>query len=82
MMGLFGLALPVACVNLLRQHLHVMEGVRFPYMSNLILEPLRQPVVEVVLEGTFTIVMYLARMVVELDDILGDLVVVCHGQVV
>ena len=82
MTSLFGLVLPVARVDLLCQHLHVMEGVRFPYMSNLVLELLRQPVVEVVLEGTFTIATYLACMAVELDDVLGDLVVVQHGQVV
>ena len=76
MTGLFGLALPVAHINLLHQHPHVMEGVWFPYTSDLILEPLRQPIVEVVQEGTFTIAMYLARIAVELDDVLGDLVVV------
>ena len=76
MMGLFGLVLPIAHVDLLRQHPHVMEGVRFPYTSDLILEPLRQPIVEVVLEGTFTIAMYLARMAVELYDVLGDLLIV------
>ena len=82
MKGLFGLVLPVVHIDLLHQHLHVMEGVRFPYMSDLILEPLRQPIVEVVLEGTFTIATYLACIAVELDNVLGDLVVVCHGQVV
>ena len=76
MTSLFGLVLPIACVDLLHQHLHLMEGVWFPYTSNLILEPLRQPVVEVVPEGTFTIAMYLACVAVELDDILGDLVIV------
>ena len=76
MTSLFSLALPVVCIDLLRQHPHVMEGVRFPYMSNLILELLRQPVVEVVLEGTFTIATYLACMAVELNDVLGDLVIV------
>ena len=55
MTSLFGLALPIARVNLLRQHPHVMKGVRFPYASDLILKLLRQPVVEVVPEGTFTI---------------------------
>ena len=62
MMGLFSLALPVACIDLLRQHLHVMEGVGFPYTSNLILELLRQPIVEVVPEGTFTIATYLVTL--------------------
>ena len=76
MTSLFSLALPVACIDLLHQHLHVMEGVQFPYMSDLILEPLRQPIIEVVLEGTFTIAVYLAHMAVELNDILGDLVIV------
>ena len=82
MTGLFGLALPIAHVDLLRQHPHVMEGVWFPYTSDLILEPLRQPIVEVVPEGTFTIATYLAHVAVELDNVLGDLVVVQHGQVV
>ena len=76
MTSLFGLALPIVCVNLLHQQPHLMKGVQFPYMSDLILEPLRQPVVEVVLEGTFTIAAYLARVAVELDDILGDLLIV------
>ena len=82
MMSLFGLALPVVHVDLLHQHLHVIEGVGLPYVGDLILELLRQPVVEVVLEGTFTIATYLAHIAVELDDVLGDLVVVQHGQVV
>ena len=82
MMSLFSLALPIACIDLLRQHPHVVKGVQFPYASNLILEPLRQPVVEVAPEGTFTITVYLARMAVELDDVLGDPLIVQHGQVV
>ena len=82
MTGLLGLVLPIAHIDLLHQHPHVMEGVWFPYMSDLILELLRQPIIEVVPEGTFTIAMYLARMVVELYDILGDLLIVRHGQVV
>ena len=82
MMSLFSLALPVVHINLLHQQLHVMEGVGFPHMSDLILEPLRQPIVEVVPEGTFTIAAYLAHILIELDDVLGGLVVVQHGQVV
>ena len=82
MTGLFGLALPIVRVDLLHQHLHVVKGVRFPYTSDLILEPLRQPVVEMVPEGTFTITAYLACMAVELDDVLGDSLIVRHGQAV
>ena len=82
MTGLFSLALPIACVDLLCQHLHVVKGVRFPYASNLILKLLRQPIVEVAPEGTLTIAMYLARVAVELNDVLGDPLVVRHGQVV
>ena len=82
MTGLFGLVLPIARIDLLRQHPHVMKGVRFPYTSDLILEPLRQPIVEVAPEGTFTIAAYLARVAVELDDVLGDPLIVRHGQVV
>ena len=82
MTSLFGLALPIVRVDLLHQHPHVMKGVRFPYMSDLILEPLRQPIVEVAPEGTFTIAVYLAHVAVELNDILGDPLIVRHGQVV
>ena len=38
MTGLFGLVLPIACIDLLRQQPHLMKGVQFPYMSDLILE--------------------------------------------
>ena len=82
MMGLFGLALPIVCVNLLHQHPHVVKGVWFPYTSDLILKPLRQPIVEMAPEGTFTITTYLACVAVELDDVLGDSLIVQHGQVV
>ena len=76
MTGLFGLALPIARVDLLHQHPHVMKGVWFPYMSDLVLELLRQPVVEMAPECAFTITTYLAHMAVELDDILGDSLIV------
>ena len=82
MTGLFGLALPVAHVDLLCQHPHVMKGVQFPYTSDLVLELLRQPVVEVAPEGTFTITTYLARVAVELDDVLGDSLIVDRKSVV
>src|ERR1700746_725255 len=59
-----------------------MEGSRFPYMGNLILEPLRQAIIEVVPESTFTVAVYLTRIAIEFDDVLGDLMVVRHGQVV
>ena len=51
-------------------------------MGDLILELLRQAIVEVVPESTFTIAAYLTHIAIELDDILGDLMVVQHGQVV
>ena len=82
MTSLFSLALPIAHVDLLRQQPHLMKGVWFPYTSDLILEPLRQPIVEMVPEGTFTIAVYLAHVAVELDDVLGDPLIVRHGQVV
>ena len=59
MMSLFGFALPIVRVDLLHQQPHLMKGVWFPYTSDLVLEPLRQPIVEVVPEGTFTIAAYL-----------------------
>src|SRR6201981_80138 len=59
-----------------------MEGSRFPYTGDLILKPLRQAVVKVVPESTFTVAAYLTRIAIEFDDVLGDLMVVRHGQVV
>ena len=82
MTSLFGFALPIVHVDLLRQHPHVVKGVRFPYVSDLILEPLRQPIVEMAPEGTFTVTAYLARVAVELDNVLGDSLIVRHGQAV
>ena len=51
-------------------------------MGDLILELLRQAIVKVMPESTFTIATYLARISIELNDVLGDLLVVRHGQVV
>src|ERR1700746_763979 len=59
-----------------------MEGSRFPYTGTLILELLRQAIVKVVPEGTFTVAAYLTHIAIEFDDVLGDLMVVRHGQVV
>src|SRR6201981_341479 len=59
-----------------------MEGSRFPYTGDLILKPLRQAIIEVVPESTFTVAVYLTRIAIEFDDVLGDLMVVRHGQVV
>ena len=51
-------------------------------MGDLVLDMIRQTVIKVVLEGTFSIALDLHRDLVELDHILGDMLTVLHGQVV
>ena len=82
MTGLLSLALPIARVDLLSEQSHAVKGGWFPDMRDLVLEPLRQPVVEVVPQSTFAITSYLARISIELDDVLRDLLAVRHGQTI
>ena len=51
-------------------------------MGDLVLDTIRQTVIKVVLEGTFSIALDLCHDLVELDHILGDTLTVLHGQVV
>ena len=51
-------------------------------MGNLVLDMIRQTVIKVVLEGTFSIALDLCCNPVELDHVLGDMLIVLHGQVV
>ena len=51
-------------------------------MGVLILDMIRQTIIKVVLEGTFSIAPDLRHDPVKLDHILGDTLTVLHGQVV
>ena len=51
-------------------------------MGDLVLDTVRQTIIKVVPEGTFSIAPDLCRNPVELDHILGDTLTVLHGQVV
>ena len=82
MTGLLSLALPIARVDLLSEQSHAVKGGWFPDMRDLVLEPLGQPIVEVVPQSTFAVTSYLARISIEFDDVLRDLLVVRHGQII
>ena len=50
--------------------------------GDLIFDMIRQTVIKVVPEGTFSIALELCRDLVELDHILGDMLTILHSQVV
>ena len=76
MTGLLSLALPIARVDLLSEQSHAVQGGWFPDTRDLVLEPLRQPVVEMVPQGTFAITSYLTCISIEFNDVFHDLLVV------
>ena len=51
-------------------------------MGDLVLDMIRQTIIKVVLEGTFSIAPDLHCDPIELDHILGDMLTILHGQVV
>ena len=51
-------------------------------MGDLILDTIRQTIIKVVPEGTFSIAPDLRCDLVELDHVLGDTLTILHGQVV
>ena len=51
-------------------------------MGDLILDTIRQTVIKVVLEGTFSIAPDLRCDPIELDHVLGNTLTILHGQVV
>ena len=50
-------------------------------MGDLILDMIRQTIIKVVPEGTFSIALDLHCNLVELDHVLGDTLTILHGQV-
>ena len=51
-------------------------------MEDLIFDTIRQIIIKVVSEGTFSIAPDLCRDLVELNNVLGDMLTILHGQVV
>ena len=77
-----GLVLPIVCINQLCQRVELGESGRLSNTGDLILDTIRQTVIKVVPEGTFSIALDLHCDSVELSHILGDTLTVLHGQVV
>ena len=77
-----GLVLLIVHVDQLCLQAELGESGRLPNMEDLVLDTIRQTIIKVVLEGTFSIAPDLCHDMVELDHILGDMLTVLHGQVV
>ena len=75
----FGVSFPILGVNGLCQDLEFMEHVRFANTSHFILDPSWKSIVELVAEYSIPI-MDACGEVVELNQVLGDLLVVTHSK--
>ena len=77
-----GLALPIVRIDRLCQRAELGESGRLPNVGDLVLDMIRQTVIKVVPEGTFSIAPDLCCDPVELDHVLGNTLTVLHSQVV
>ena len=62
--------------------MELRESGRLPNTGDLVLDMIRQTIIKVVPEGTFSIALDLHYDLVELDYVLGDTLTVLHGQMV
>ena len=82
LLGDLGLALPIACIDSLGELAKLGEGQWFPDAEDLILDVIREAVVEVVPKGTLSVSSHLRSNPIELNDILGNVLTILHGEVV
>ena len=78
----FRLALPIACINSLDKGTEFVESRGFSNLRDLVLDSIRETIVKVVLEGTFSITLDLGSNPVECDNIFVDVLTTLHGQMV
>jgi hypothetical protein len=82
LMGNFGFVFPVPAVNGLREGTKFPKSLRFPNAGNLILDSVREPVVEMMSESTFAITLDLGCKVIELHHVLVDVLAILHREMV
>ena len=78
----FRLALPIARVNSLDEGTEFVESCGFSNSRDLVLGSIRETIVKVVLEGTFSVTLDLQSDPVEFDNIFVDALTILHGQMV
>ena len=78
----FRLALPKVCINSLDKGIGFVESCGFSNSRDLILDMIREIIVEVVLEGTFSVILDLKSNLVKFDHIFVDVLTILHGQIV
>ena len=76
------LALPIARVDSLGELAKLGEGRWLPNAGDLILDAIREAVVEVVPKGTLSVSSDLRSNPIELNDILRNVLTILHGEVV
>ena len=77
-----GLALPIVHVDSLGELAKLSEGWWLPDVGDLILDVIREAVVDVVLKGTFSVSSDLQSNPIELNNILHNALTVLHGEVI
>ena len=76
------LALPIVHIDSLGELVKLSEGWWLPDMGDLILDAIREAIVEVVLNSTFSVSLDLQSNPIELYDILCNSLTVLHGEVI
>ena len=85
--GLVGLqdltsALPVVHVDLLGKSPYITKSDWFPNHADLILDSVREPIIEKVLKGTVSITSDLGGQTIELHDIPHDMMIILYTKVI
>ena len=76
------LALPIAHINSLDEGTEFVESHGFSDLRDLVLDSIRETIVKVVPEGTFSITPDLQSDPVEFNNIFVDVLTILHGQMV
>ena len=69
-------------INSLDEGMEFVESRGFSNLGDLILDLIRETIVKVVLEGTFSVIPDLRNDLVEFDNIFVDALTILHGQMV
>ena len=78
----FRLALPIVHINSLDKGTEFVESHEFSNSGDLVLDSIRETIVKVVLEGTFSINLNLQSNPIEFNNIFVDALTILHGQMV
>ena len=77
-----GLVIPIAHIDSLGELAKLSKGQWLPDAGDLILDAIREAIVEMVPKGTFSVSLDLQSNPIELNNILCNVLTVLHGEVV